>query len=52
MNVFVNNNVGVSNVSPPTIDTLVRYADAVGKELVIELVDKGAPAATGVSPMP
>ena len=28
----------------PTIDTLVRYADAVGKELVIELVDKGAPS--------
>ena len=24
----------------PTIDTLIRYADAVGKELVIELVDK------------
>ena len=28
----------------PTIDTLTRYADAVGKELVITLVDK--PAAT------
>jgi hypothetical protein len=26
----------------PTIDTLIRYADAVGKELVIELVDKNA----------
>jgi hypothetical protein len=25
----------------PTVDTLIRYADAVGKELVIELVDKG-----------
>jgi transcriptional regulator with XRE-family HTH domain len=24
----------------PTIDTLTRYADAVGKELVITLVDK------------
>lgn len=24
----------------PTIDTLTRYADAVGKELVIELIDK------------
>ena len=24
----------------PTIDTLIRYADAVGKELVIELIDK------------
>ena len=28
----------------PTIDTLTRYADAVGKELVIELIDKGAPS--------
>jgi hypothetical protein len=28
----------------PTIDTLTRYADAVGKELVIELIDKQAPA--------
>jgi hypothetical protein len=26
----------------PTIDTLIRYADAVGKELVIELIDKNA----------
>jgi hypothetical protein len=26
----------------PTIDTLVRYADAVGKELVMELIDKNA----------
>jgi predicted transcriptional regulator len=26
----------------PTIDTLTRYADAVGKEVVITLVDKGA----------
>ena len=26
----------------PTIDTLTRYAEAVGKELVIELIDKGA----------
>ncbi|MCC6123381.1 MAG: hypothetical protein IT426_00315 [Pirellulales bacterium] len=25
----------------PTIDTLTRYADAVGKELMIELIDKG-----------
>ncbi|MGD0517702.1 MAG: helix-turn-helix domain-containing protein [Thermoguttaceae bacterium] len=24
----------------PTIDTLIRYADAVGKELVIKLIDK------------
>jgi hypothetical protein len=24
----------------PTIDTLIRYADAVGKELVMQLVDK------------
>ena len=28
----------------PTIDTLTRYADAVGKELVIELIDKAAPS--------
>jgi ABC-type phosphate transport system auxiliary subunit len=27
----------------PTIDTLTRYADAVGKELVIELIDKTSP---------
>ena len=27
----------------PTIDTLTHYADAVGKEVVITLVDKGAP---------
>ena len=26
----------------PTIDTLTRYADAVGKEIVIELVEKTA----------
>ncbi len=26
----------------PTIDTLTRYAGAVGKEVVITLVDKGA----------
>ena len=26
----------------PTIDTLTRYADAVGKEVVITLVDKAA----------
>jgi hypothetical protein len=26
----------------PTIDTLIRYADAVGKELVMELIDKSA----------
>jgi hypothetical protein len=26
----------------PTIDTLTRYADAVGKELIITLVDKPA----------
>lgn len=24
----------------PTIDTLIRYADAVDKELIIELIDK------------
>jgi transcriptional regulator with XRE-family HTH domain len=28
----------------PTIDTLTRYADAVGKEVVITLVDKAASA--------
>jgi predicted transcriptional regulator len=28
----------------PTIDTLARYADAVGKEIVITLVDKAASA--------
>jgi DNA-binding XRE family transcriptional regulator len=27
----------------PTIDTLTRYADAVGKELVIDLIDKTVP---------
>ena len=26
----------------PTIDTLIRYADAVGKELVIDLINKNA----------
>jgi transcriptional regulator with XRE-family HTH domain len=26
----------------PTIDTLARYADAVGKEVVITLIDKAA----------
>ena len=28
----------------PTIDTLSRYADAVGKEIVIALVDKAEPS--------